>query len=100
LEKSVLDDPYFAERKLYPNVDFYSGIIYRALGIPVNMFTVMFTLGRLSGWLAHWREMINTPFKLGRPRQVYEGNTLRNYKGKKVHCQEHECQEIDCQEIE
>ena len=80
LEETALRDPYFVERKLYPNVDFYSGIIYRALGIPTNMFTVMFALGRLPGWIAHWREMINDPTtKIGRPRQLYIGETERAY---------------------
>jgi citrate synthase len=74
LEEAALKDPYFVERKLYPNVDFYSGIIYRALGIPTNMFTVMFALGRLPGWLAHWKEMHDDPAtKIGRPRQIYTG---------------------------
>jgi len=74
LEEIALSDEYFVERKLYPNVDFYSGIIYRAMGIPTNMFTVMFALGRLPGWLAHWREMILDPkSKINRPRQIYTG---------------------------
>jgi citrate synthase len=74
LEEAALMDPYFVERKLYPNVDFYSGIIYRALGIPTNMFTVMFAIGRLPGWLAHWKEMHEDPAtKIGRPRQIYTG---------------------------
>ena len=74
LEEIALRDEYFVERKLYPNVDFYSGIIYRAMGIPTNMFTVMFGLGRLPGWLAHWREMILDPkSKINRPRQIYTG---------------------------
>ncbi len=74
LEEVALQDPYFVERKLYPNVDFYSGIIYRALGIPTNMFTVMFALGRLPGWMAQWKEMLETPgFKICRPRQIYTG---------------------------
>ena len=68
LEKIAREDEYFVERNLYPNVDFYSGIIYRAMGIPTNMFTVMFALGRLPGWLAHWKEMLNSPdFKINRP---------------------------------
>jgi citrate synthase len=76
LEEAALNDPYFVERKLYPNVDFYSGIIYRALGIPVNMFTVMFAMGRLPGWVAQWKEMIEAPdMKIGRPRQIYTGPT-------------------------
>ena len=74
LEEIALNDEYFVQRKLYPNVDFYSGIIYRAMGIPTNMFTVMFALGRLPGWLAHWREMILDPTsKINRPRQIYTG---------------------------
>lgn len=74
LEEVALQDPYFVERKLYPNVDFYSGIIYRALGIPTNMFTVMFALGRLPGWMAQWKEMLEAPgFKICRPRQIYTG---------------------------
>tara|TARA_B100000579_G_scaffold131890_1_gene106552 strand:- start:259 stop:1530 length:1272 start_codon:yes stop_codon:yes gene_type:complete len=81
LEKVALEDEYFIKRKLYPNVDFYSGIIYRAMGIPTNMFTVMFALGRLPGWLAHWKEMINSSdFRINRPRQVYRGQTKRNIK--------------------
>jgi citrate synthase len=80
LEAAALKDPYFIERKLYPNVDFYSGIIYRALGLPVNMFTVMFAIGRLPGWIAHWREMnLSSKSKIGRPRQVYTGPKLRKY---------------------
>ena len=79
LERIVLEDEYFVERKLYPNVDFYSGIIYRAMGIPTNMFTVMFALGRLPGWLAHWREMILDPSsRINRPRQIYIGETKRS----------------------
>lgn len=80
LEDAALRDPYFVERKLYPNVDFYSGIIYRALGIPTAMFTVMFALGRLPGWIAHWKEMIEDPAtKIGRPRQVYTGPREHHY---------------------
>jgi citrate synthase len=80
LEEAALKDSYFVERKLYPNVDFYSGIIYRALGFPTNMFTVMFALGRLPGWIAHWKEMMeDTSTKIGRPRQIYTGNTVRDY---------------------
>ena len=80
LEEAALTDSYFVERKLYPNVDFYSGIIYRALGFPTNMFTVMFALGRLPGWIAHWREMLDDPnTKIGRPRQIYTGPTETNY---------------------
>jgi citrate synthase len=80
LEEIALSDSYFIERQLYPNVDFYSGIILRAIGIPTNMFTVIFAIGRLPGWIAHWREQNESPdFKIARPRQVYIGNTLRNY---------------------
>lgn len=79
LEEAALSDPYFVERKLYPNVDFYSGIIYRALGIPVNMFTVMFALGRLPGWIAQWKELKNNKEPIGRPRQVYTGQTKRDF---------------------
>ena len=80
LEEEALKDPYFVERKLYPNVDFYSGIIYKALNIPTNMFTVMFALGRLPGWLAQWKEMKDAPAtKIGRPRQIYTGATVRSY---------------------
>ncbi|MCL8008414.1 citrate synthase [Gelidibacter japonicus] len=80
LEKEALKDPYFVERKLYPNVDFYSGIIYRAMGIPTDMFTVMFALGRLPGWIAQWREMRLNKEPIGRPRQIYVGETLRSFK--------------------
>ncbi|MDA0315370.1 MAG: citrate synthase [Bacteroidetes bacterium] len=79
LEISALNDPYFIEKKLYPNVDFYSGIIYRALGIPIDMFTVMFALGRLPGWIAQWKEMIQKGEPISRPRQVYSGATERSY---------------------
>jgi citrate synthase len=80
LEEIALHDEYFVKRKLYPNVDFYSGVIYQAIGIPVNMFTVMFTLGRLPGWIAHWLEMRKDPdTRIGRPRQVYTGHTRRAY---------------------
>jgi len=80
LEKIALEDEYFISHKLYPNVDFYSGIIYRALGVPVNMFTVMFTLGRLPGWIAQWIEMRNDPdTRIARPRQIYTGATERSY---------------------
>lgn len=79
LEEAALQDPYFVERKLYPNVDFYSGIIYRALGIPTNMFTVMFAMGRLPGWIAQWREMRKNGEPIGRPRQVYTGENERQY---------------------
>ena len=80
LEKEALSDPYFVDRKLYPNVDFYSGIIYRALGIPVEMFTVMFALGRLPGWIAQWKEMRERKEPIGRPRQIYTGENLREFK--------------------
>jgi len=79
LEETALTDDYFVERKLYPNVDFYSGIIYRAIGIPVDMFTVMFALGRLPGWIAQWREMVDNKEPIGRPRQIYTGYTTRDY---------------------
>ena len=80
LEEVALNDEFFIERNLYPNVDFYSGIIYRALGIPSNMFTVMFALGRLPGWIAHWKEMWDDPnWKIGRPRQIYVGPEKRPY---------------------
>ncbi len=80
LERIALEDDYFIEKKLYPNVDFYSGIIYRALGIPVSMFTVMFTIARTVGWVAQWLEQSEEPTKIGRPRQVYNGPTERQYK--------------------
>ncbi len=80
LEREALEDSYFVDRKLYPNVDFYSGIIYRALGIPVEMFTPMFALGRLPGWIAQWREMRLRKEPIGRPRQVYIGETQRSFK--------------------
>jgi len=80
LEETALADDYFVERKLYPNVDFYTGLIYRAMGFPTRMFTVLFTMGRLPGWIAHWREMICDPAtKIGRPRQVYTGPAARDY---------------------
>jgi citrate synthase len=80
LEEVALRDEFFVERKLYPNVDFYSGILYRAMGIPTNMFTVMFALGRLPGWIAHWKEMTEDPVtRINRPRQVYTGATLRSF---------------------
>jgi citrate synthase len=80
LEETALKDSYFVERKLYPNVDFYSGIIYRAMGFPTNMFTVLFALGRLPGWIAHWKEMIeDTTTKIARPRQIYTGPNVRDY---------------------
>jgi len=79
LEEVALKDPYFVERKLYPNVDFYSGIIYRALGFPTDMFTVLFALGRLPGWIAQWKEMKEHKEPIGRPRQIYTGATNRDY---------------------
>ena len=80
LEEVALSDDYFISKKLYPNVDFYSGILYRAIGIPTPMFTVMFALGRIPGWLAHWKEMVDDPTtKIGRPRQIYTGETVRTY---------------------
>jgi citrate synthase len=78
LEKIALEDPYFVERKLYPNVDFYSGIIFKALGIPSDMFTVLFAVGRTPGWIAHWKEMISGPYRIGRPRQLYKGHAPRD----------------------
>ena len=80
LEQEALNDPYFVDRKLYPNVDFYSGIIYRAMGIPVEMFTVMFALGRLPGWIAQWKEMRQRKEPIGRPRQIYIGENHREFK--------------------
>jgi citrate synthase len=80
LEESALVDEYFVSRKLYPNVDFYSGIIYRALGIPTDMFTVLFAIGRLPGWIAQWKEMRVNKEPIGRPRQVYTGYALRDFK--------------------
>jgi len=80
LEEAALKDEYFVSRKLYPNVDFYSGIIYRAIGIPLNMFPVMFAIGRMPGWIAHWKEMMDDPAtKIGRPRQIYIGELTRDY---------------------
>ncbi len=79
LEEVALKDPYFVERGLYPNVDFYSGIIYRAIGIPTEMFTVLFAIGRLPGWIAQWKEMVGNSEPIGRPRQVYTGATKRDY---------------------
>jgi citrate synthase len=78
LEEVALADSYFIERNLYPNVDFYSGVLYRAMGIPADMFTVMFALGRLPGWIAHWLEQRNDPnTRIARPRQIYTGETAR-----------------------
>jgi len=80
LEEVALHDDFFVSRKLYPNVDFYSGIIYRAMGIPTNMFTVMFALGRMPGWIAHWKEMLDDPStRINRPRQIYTGPTQRPF---------------------
>lgn len=80
LERIALTDEYFISKKLYPNVDFYSGVIYKALGIPTEMFTILFTLPRLSGWLAHWYEFLDDPHnKIVRPRQIYKGYTKRNF---------------------
>ena len=81
LEEAALTDDYFVERKLYPNVDFYTGLIYRAIGFPTRMFTVLFALGRLPGWIAHWREMHDEgSSKIGRPRQIYTGYGERDYR--------------------
>jgi len=80
LEQLALNDDYFKEKKLYPNVDFYSGIIYKALGLQTNMFTVMFAIARTVGWVAHWIEMTNDPEqRIGRPRQIYTGAAQRDY---------------------
>ncbi|MFQ5516781.1 MAG: citrate/2-methylcitrate synthase, partial [Acidimicrobiia bacterium] len=80
LEATALADDFFVERKLYPNVDFYSGLIFRALGFPTEMFTVLFTLGRLPGWISQWMEMLADPHsRIGRPRQLYTGPTLRDF---------------------
>jgi citrate synthase len=80
LEERALTDPYFIERKLYPNVDFYSGLIYRAIGFPKEMFTVLFAIGRLPGWIAQWKESMEDPAcKIQRPRQIYSGPTERHY---------------------
>ena len=79
LEKIALEDKYFIEKKLYPNVDFYSGILLKSLGIPVEMFTVIFALGRTPGWISHWHEMLSEPYKIGRPRQLYIGETKRKF---------------------
>ena len=79
LEKLALEDDYFIERKLFPNVDFYSGIILKAIGIPTSLFTVIFATGRTPGWIAHWHEMLSNPYKIGRPRQLYKGSAIRDY---------------------
>ena len=79
LEQIALEDPYFISKKLYPNVDFYSGIIMKAIEIPTEMFTVIFALGRAVGWYSHWDEMVSTTYKIGRPRQLYTGSVKRDY---------------------
>jgi len=79
LERLALEDDYFIERKLFPNVDFYSGIILKAIGIPTSLFTVIFATGRTPGWIAHWHEMLSNPYKIGRPRQLYKGSPIRDY---------------------
>jgi citrate synthase len=79
LEQAALSDPYFVDRKLYPNVDFYSGIIYKAIGLPNEMFTVMFAIGRLPGWISQWKELHERKEPIGRPRQVYVGATERDF---------------------
>ncbi|MNY06406.1 Citrate synthase [compost metagenome] len=79
LEEIARNDPYFKERNLYPNVDFYSGIILKAIGIPTSMFTVIFALARTAGWIAQWKEMYAEGYKIGRPRQIYTGYTQRDY---------------------
>jgi citrate synthase len=79
LEKIALEDDYFIEKKLYPNVDFYSGVTLKAIGIPTNMFTTIFALARTVGWMSHWCEMMNEPYKISRPRQLYTGQKQRNF---------------------
>ena len=79
LEEYALNDPYFKERNLYPNVDFYSGIILKAIGIPTSMFTVIFAMSRTVGWISHWTEMLSGPYKISRPRQLYTGYDKRDY---------------------
>ena len=79
LEETALADDYFVSRKLYPNVDFYSGLIYQAMGFPMEMFTVLFAIPRVSGWLAHWNEMLDQNVRIARPRQLYVGSDVRNY---------------------
>ena len=79
LEEVALNDEYFKSRRLYPNVDFYSGLIYQSLGFPVEMFTVLFTIPRVSGWLSHWNEMIGQDARIARPRQLYTGPDVRDY---------------------
>jgi citrate synthase len=81
VERIALEDPYFVERKLYPNVDFYSGIVQRAIGIPTDLFTAVFSLARTVGWIAQWNEMLSDPeYKIGRPRQLYNGASSRDIK--------------------
>jgi citrate synthase len=81
VERIALEDPYFVERKLYPNVDFYSGIVQRAIGIPTDLFTAIFSLARTVGWIAQWNEMLSDPeYKIGRPRQLYNGASSRDIK--------------------
>lgn len=82
LEEIALSDPYFVEKKLYPNVDFYSGIILKAIGIPTNMFTAIFAMSRTIGWISHWNELIGDSYKIGRPRQLYKGHSQRDYPSK------------------
>ena len=82
LEKIALEDEYFISKKLYPNVDFYSGIVLKAIGIPTSLFTVIFATGRTPGWIAHWNEMMSSEYKIGRPRQLYKGYTARDYPAK------------------
>ena len=79
LEEIALEDDYFIDKKLYPNVDFYSGIILKAMGIPTSMFTVIFAVGRTVGWIAHWHEMISGSYRIGRPRQLYTGHQQRDF---------------------
>ena len=79
LEKIALEDEYFVEKRLYPNVDFYSGIILKAIGMPVELFTVIFATGRTPGWISHWCEMVSGGYKIGRPRQLYKGYNARDF---------------------
>jgi len=79
LEQKALEDPYFVDRKLYPNVDFYSGIILQAVGLPLDMFTVIFAIGRMPGWIANWKELAESNARIHRPRQIYQGHTRRAY---------------------
>ena len=82
LDQIALEDEYFIERKLFPNVDFYSGIILKAMGIPTSLFTVIFATGRTPGWIAHWHEMLSNDYRIGRPRQLYKGSVQRDYPSK------------------